>query len=60
MILKIKLVHEISSGMSYLHCLKIIHCDLKLQNILIGEQINAKVSIYRLVNIVYKKILNVV
>jgi len=42
-ILKTKLSHEISSGMSYLHGLKIIHCDLKLQNVLIGEQINAKV-----------------
>jgi len=44
-ILKAKLSHEISSGMSYLHSLEIIHCDLKLQNVLVGEQINAKVCI---------------
>jgi len=43
-ILKTELLHEISSGMSYLLCHKIIHCDLKLQNILLGEHLIAKVS----------------
>ena len=43
-ILKIKLAHEICSGMTYLHTRCILHCDLKLPNILLGEYLNAKVS----------------
>jgi len=55
-ILKTKLLHEISSGMSYLHSRHILHCDLKLQNILLGEQLNAKVS-YIITRMTYKFLL---
>ena len=45
--LKNKMAAEIASGMSYLHTVTgspIIHGDLKLQNILVGGDLNAKVS----------------
>ncbi len=44
---KSKMAYEIASGMSYLHTFAsspIIHGDLKLQNILVGENLNAKVK----------------
>jgi len=40
-------MHEITCGMSYLHMQSIIHCDLKIQNILIGEQLVTKVRVCR-------------
>ena len=42
-----KLAHEIASGISYMHAFThspIIHGDLKLQNILVGDNFNAKVQ----------------
>ena len=47
--LKVKMAAEIASGMSYLHTFAdspIIHGDLKLQNILVGGDFNAKASGY--------------
>jgi serine/threonine protein kinase len=44
--LRHKMAHEIASGMSYLHTFShspIIHGDLKLLNILVGDNFNAKV-----------------
>jgi len=45
-ILKAKIAHDISSGMTYLHTLSppVIHTELKLKNVFIGEELNAKVS----------------
>ena len=46
-LLRTKIGHEVASGMSYLHSLgpaPIIHGDLKLQNILIADHFNAKVT----------------
>jgi serine/threonine protein kinase len=48
-LIKTKLAEEIASGMSYLHTFTrspIIHGDLKLQNILVGGDFNAKASSY--------------
>ena len=41
------MAHEIASGMSYLHTFSrspVIHGDLKLQNVLVGDNFNAKVQ----------------
>ena len=47
--LKVKMAAEIASGMCYLHTFAdfpIIHGDLKLPNIFVGGDFNAKVSGY--------------
>ena len=45
--LKVKIISEVASGMSYLHTFAVspvIHGDLKLQNVLVGGDFNAKAS----------------
>ena len=47
-LVKAKMAHDVASGMSYLHSLSthpIIHSDLKLHNILVGDHFNAKVGL---------------
>ena len=43
---KVKMVQDIAYGMNYLHTLKppIIHRDLKLENVFVGDGFEAKVS----------------
>ncbi len=43
---KVKLLHDVSQGVNYLHCLpkQIIHNDLKAANVLISDQIVAKLT----------------
>jgi serine/threonine protein kinase len=43
--LKLKLLLDVSKGMEYIHFKKLIHRDLKLDNILITKQLVAKIQI---------------
>ena len=45
---KLRLLHDVASGMEYLHTRipPIIHGDLKMNNILISDDLHAKVFIY--------------
>ena len=40
-----RMVHQLASGMKYLHSLGVIHKDLKPHNILLDNQLNVKVSV---------------
>ena len=45
-------IYGIASGMSYLHSHKVIHRDLKLENILLDEYLNPKISDFGLSKII--------
>jgi serine/threonine protein kinase len=42
--LKLKLLLDISKGMEYIHFKKLIHRDLKLENVLITKQLVVKIT----------------
>lgn len=48
--IKYKILIDILRGLSYLHDSHYVHCDLKLQNILIDENFNSKISDFGLTN----------
>lgn len=48
--IKYKILTDILKGLSYLHESHYVHCDLKLQNILIDEHFNAKITDFGLTN----------
>ena len=48
--LKYKILIDILKGLCYLHDSNYVHCDLKLQNVLIDEHFNAKISDFGLTN----------
>ena len=41
-----RMVYQISSGMHFLHSIKIIHCDLKLENVLVDGHLDVKVTFF--------------
>lgn len=48
--LKYKILISILKGLNFLHESHYVHCDLKLQNILVDEHFNAKISDFGLAN----------
>ena len=48
--LKFKILIDVLKGISHLHEYNYVHCDLKLQNVLIDEHFNAKISDFGLAN----------
>jgi len=48
--LKYKILIDILKGLTHLHDSHYVHCDIKLQNILIDENFNAKISDFGLAN----------
>lgn len=41
--LAFRLAHEVALGMNFLHSKKLVHCDLKPSNVLLNEDLHAKV-----------------
>ena len=48
--LKYKILLDILKGLAHLHESHYVHCDIKLQNILVDENFNAKISDFGLAN----------
>lgn len=48
--LKYKILSDILKGLAHLHESHYVHCDIKLQNILVDENFNAKISDFGLAN----------
>lgn len=41
---KLQIIKQVSSGMKYLHSMKIAHCDLSSKNLLVGKAMEIKIS----------------
>ena len=57
---KLSLAHGVVCGMDYLHSVQphpVIHGDLKIQNILVGDKMDAKVSalltVYKIIAVIF-------
>ncbi|QPB44429.1 Ser/Thr protein kinase [Medusavirus stheno T3] len=53
--LRLKIAHNVASGMHYLHSSGIVHRDLKSPNVLLDSKWNAKVSDFGLSTTIYRR-----
>ena len=42
--MKLHIAHGVIRGMNYLHRMKVVHGDLKIQNVLVGNDYTAEVN----------------